>query len=65
MTPDVIAAFGAVPTGIAGMYLMYRVMSNHIEHNTAILEKLAKSIEESNEINRVFFSWLKGRLYAE
>ena len=62
MNVEVITALGAIPAGIAGMYLMYRVVSNHLNHNTEVLDKLSNSIDKNNEINSVFFGWLKGRL---
>ena len=62
MTVEVITALGAIPTGIAGMYLLYRIVGNHLNHNTEVLDKLSASIDKSNELNNVFFAWLKGRL---
>jgi len=62
MNVELITALGAIPTGIAGMYLMYRIVGNHLDHNTEVLDKLSNSIDKNNEINSVFFGWLKGRL---
>ena len=62
MNVEIITALGAIPTGIAGMYLMYRIVGNHLDHNTEVLDKLSNSIDKNNEINSVFFGWLKGRL---
>ena len=62
MNVEVITALGAIPTGIAGMYLLYRIVGNHLNHNTEVLDKLSTSIDRQSELNQVFYAWLKGRL---
>jgi len=59
---EIITALGAIPVGIVGMYLMYKIVGNHLDHNTEVLDKLTKSIDRSTEVSNVFFAWLKGRL---
>lgn len=62
MSPESITALAGIPIGTLAVYFMYRLVSNHLEHLTAAIEKLTDATTEHASADREFRGWLKGWL---
>lgn len=65
MSPESITALAGIPLGSLAVYFMYRLVSNHVEHLTAAIDKLVESSNEHVAADREFRGWLKGWLGEE
>ena len=65
ITPELLTAMAGIPLGSIAIYLMYKLSSNHIEHNTAAIEKLAGAVDSNTKASLAFFAWLKGVMLAD
>lgn len=41
-----LVEYGGIGLGAFSMYLLYKLSSNHLSHNTSMLQKLSDSIEK-------------------
>lgn len=58
MSPEFITAVGSIPAGIVGMWLIYKLASNHVSHNTEAIDRLKEAIEENTALVRGLVGWL-------
>lgn len=63
-SPEFITALAGIPIGTLAVWLMYKISSNHIEHNTQALDKLVDATQEQTKVHVEFYGWMKGREMA-
>lgn len=47
------------------MWFMFKLSSNHVNHNTAALEKLTDALSAAHKTDIEFQGWLKGYFAAQ
>ncbi|KKN25026.1 hypothetical protein LCGC14_0889080 [marine sediment metagenome] len=52
MDIDIIRELSAIPIGVAGMYFIYRLATNHMNALASAVEKLADAIDDLKEYMR-------------
>jgi hypothetical protein len=60
-TIEFFTALASVPVGTLAVWLMYRLSSNHIEHNTQSIDKLVDATHDQTKVHTEFYGWMKGR----
>ncbi len=52
MDIDIIRELSAIPIGVAGMYFIYRLATNHMNSLAQAVEKLADAVDRFQEYMR-------------
>jgi hypothetical protein len=61
VSPEFITALAGIPIGTLAVWLMYRLSSNHIDHNTQSIDKLVDATHDQTNVHTEFYGWMKGR----
>jgi len=60
-SPEFLTALAGIPMGTLALWLMYRISSNHIDHNTQAIDKLSDAMHEQTNVHAEFYGWMRGR----
>ena len=57
-----ITQLASLPVAGLALFLMYRLVSNHIDHLVESIQDLILTQQDTNASWKEFISWMKGRI---